>query len=101
MSRELVLALNRILSLDRESIARAGGAILQELCIRDPAQWAGSSGRLGELIREEILDGNTLKPKYVKAGETLSRISLVSGNYDFLSSLILRVGAINAFLNNA
>ena len=81
---------------DVHSVAYGGGAILQELGIRDPAHWAGGATKLGKMIREEVFNeqGN-LKQKYVIAGNNLTKNTKIGVQADLLSSLILRVAAVN------
>ena len=95
LGRRGAQALNRILTLDRESIARSGGPILQELGIRDPAHWAGSAGNLGERIRTEVLDDTHFKDRYVHVANFLAENSYMSDNIEYLSALILRAAAVN------
>ena len=81
---------------DVHSVAYGGGAILQELGIRVPAHWAGGATKLGNMIREEVFNeqGN-LKQKYVIAGNNLTKNTKIGVQADLLSSLILRVAAVN------
>ncbi len=89
-------AFDLIKSRDVQSIAYSGGVILQDLAIRDPAHWAGGAGELGNKIRKEIFnDKGGLKEKYVVVGNNLVNNIDIKIQPALLSSLMLRVAAVN------
>ena len=89
-------AFDLIKSRDVQSTAFSGGVILQDLAIRDPAHWAGGVKKLGERIRKEIFtDKGDLKEKYVVVGNSLVNNIDIKIQPSLLSSLMLRVAAVN------
>ena len=89
-------AFSLIKTRDVQGVAFSGGVILQDLAIRDPAHWAGGVKNLGEKIRKEIFtDKGDLKEKYVVVGNNLVNNIDIKIQPALLSSLMLRVAAVN------